>query len=107
MRERFADRRVAVAREMTKLHEEVIRGTVAQVADLLAGRDVLGEVVVVLEGASTSDVVDPAVVTDALLEQLAGGTTTGDAVDFVAQSLGVARRDVYRRALELRSDEGR
>ena len=106
MREKFGQRRVALAREMTKLHEEVIRGTVAQVADLLESRDVLGEVVVVLEGASTNDEVDLSTLTRALVEQLDAGATTRDAVDFVAQSLGVARRDVYRLALDLRSDEG-
>ena len=39
-------------RELTKVHEEVLRGTVTEVADSLARREVLGEVVVVLEGAA-------------------------------------------------------
>ena len=47
------ERRVAVVRELTKLHEEVIRGTVDRGgARCLRDRDVLGEIVVVLEGAS-------------------------------------------------------
>ena len=46
------ERRVAVVRELTKIHEEVLRGTVAEVAALLEARNVLGEIVVVLEGAS-------------------------------------------------------
>jgi 16S rRNA (cytidine1402-2'-O)-methyltransferase len=47
----FGDRRVAVAREITKLHEEVLRGTVRAVAEIVASREILGEIVVVLEGA--------------------------------------------------------
>ena len=62
----FSTRRVAVARELTKLHEEVIRGTLSEVADELAGREVLGEVVVVLEGATRVAPVDEEVIVAAL-----------------------------------------
>lgn len=100
------ERRVAVVRELTKLHEEVVRGTVGDVAALLANRDVLGEIVVVLEGASkgplqTSD----EVIVAALFELWDDGATTRDAVDYVAEALGVSRRDVYQLALEARKDE--
>lgn len=44
------DRRAAVCRELTKIHEEVVRGTLAELADW-AARDVLGEITVVLAGA--------------------------------------------------------
>ena len=44
------DRRVAVARELTKLHQEVMRGRLSDVLERVRGRDVKGEVVVVLEG---------------------------------------------------------
>ena len=103
----YAARRVCVAREITKLHEEVLRGTLAEVAALIGARDVLGEVVVVLEGAHAEAPVDDAVIRAALDEQLADGASTRDAVSFVAESLGVARRVVYQLALERRADEGR
>jgi 16S rRNA (cytidine1402-2'-O)-methyltransferase len=96
------DRRVAVVRELTKIHEEVIRGTVAEVTQVLGERDVLGEIVVVLEGASEPARVDDEVILAALEEQWNEGATTRDAVDFVAEALGVARRDVYQLALEAR-----
>jgi 16S rRNA (cytidine1402-2'-O)-methyltransferase len=44
------DRRVAMARELTKLHQEVIRGTVSEVRDRVAGRSLKGEVTLVIEG---------------------------------------------------------
>jgi 16S rRNA (cytidine1402-2'-O)-methyltransferase len=102
--ERFAERRVAVVRELTKLHEEVIRGTVAEVAHRLGARDVLGELVVVLEGAQVAVVVDDDLVRRALAEQFDSGVSTRDAVDFVADRLGVAHRVVYALALEARRD---
>jgi 16S rRNA (cytidine1402-2'-O)-methyltransferase len=96
------DRRVAIVRELTKIHEEVIRGTVAEVAQALGDRDVLGEIVVVLEGAPEPARVDDVVIVAALEEQWDDGATTRDAVDFVANALEVARRDVYQLALEAR-----
>jgi 16S rRNA (cytidine1402-2'-O)-methyltransferase len=96
------ERRVAVVRELTKIHEEVVRGTVADVASALRDRDVLGEIVVVLEGGSEPARVDDGVILAALSEQWDDGATTRDAVDFVAEALGVARRDVYQLALDAR-----
>jgi 16S rRNA (cytidine1402-2'-O)-methyltransferase len=102
----FPRRRVAVAREITKLHEEVIRGNLEQVAAIVAGREVLGEIVVVLDGAPEAPAVDDHTVRAALADQLAGGASVRDAVSFVADSLGVAHRSVYRLALELRAKDG-
>ncbi|MHB8379943.1 MAG: 16S rRNA (cytidine(1402)-2'-O)-methyltransferase [Acidimicrobiales bacterium] len=101
----FPSRRAAIAREMTKLHEEVLRGTLAELAAVLGLRDVVGEIVVVLEGVSLTPHVDDDVVRAALVEQFNDGASTRDAVDFVAQLLGVARREVYQHALELRNVE--
>jgi 16S rRNA (cytidine1402-2'-O)-methyltransferase len=49
--EAFGDRRVAVVRELTKLHQEVLRGTVRSVREELDGRELKGEVVLVVEGS--------------------------------------------------------
>ncbi|HYY07184.1 MAG TPA: 16S rRNA (cytidine(1402)-2'-O)-methyltransferase, partial [Actinomycetota bacterium] len=51
LREALGDRRVAVCRELTKLHEEVLRGPVNEVVERIGDRDLKGEVVVVVEGA--------------------------------------------------------
>jgi len=102
--EKFPQRRVAVARELTKLHEEVVRGTLEEVAAIFATRDVLGEIVVVLDGESVVGHVDDDVVLAALTEQWNDGATTRDAVEYVAEALGVARRDVYQLALDARKD---
>lgn len=101
---RFPERRVAVVRELTKVHEEVVRGSLAEVAALLEARELLGEVVVVLEGGRRVAGVDDELVRDALREQFRSGASTRDAVDFVAETLGVAHRVVYQSALEVKRD---
>ena len=103
--DRFAQRRVAVAREITKLHEEVIRGSALDVADLVARREIIGEIVVVLEGGVQSHDVDPLEVRAALAARFARGASVRDAVDAVEEDLGVAHREVYRLALELKDSD--
>jgi 16S rRNA (cytidine1402-2'-O)-methyltransferase len=98
----YPERRVVVARELTKLHEELVRGTLEEVATVFATRDVVGEIVVVLEGATLDVQVGEDVVLAALHEQWNDGATTRDAVDYVAETLGVPRRDVYQLALDAR-----
>lgn len=102
----FADRRIAVVREITKLHEEVVRGTVQDVAEVFGARDVMGEIVVVLAGAPAALVVDDETVRAALVDQMASGLSVRDAVSYVADTLGVAHRSAYQLALQLRAGEG-
>ena len=101
----FGSRRIGVAREITKLHEEVLRGTVAEIAELVHDREVLGEIVVVLDGNREVEVVDDELIRAALRDQVDEGASTRDAVSYVAESLGVAHRIVYQMALELRADD--
>lgn len=54
LQEAVGDRKVAVARELTKLHQEVLRGSLSSVRRDIEGRDLKGEVVVVLAGAPDS-----------------------------------------------------
>ncbi len=102
-----ADRPAVVARELTKLHEELARGSLGVLTADFAGRpSIKGEVVVVIEGGAAPD---PAAVVDddltaALTEVLAGGASTRDAVDAVVARTGVPRRRVYDLALGLRRD---
>lgn len=103
---RFPQRRVAVVRELTKLHEEVLRGTLVEVAATLAARDVLGEVVVVLDGAA-HEALDAATWRAALADHLASGSSVRDAASAVARDLGVAHRAAYEAALAMRSGEAR
>jgi 16S rRNA (cytidine1402-2'-O)-methyltransferase len=94
------DRPVAVARELTKLYEEVVRGTLGTV-DVGEPR---GEYVVVLGGArKASTPPDDDAVRRALRDSMAGGTSRRDAVTEVSKRLGVPKRVVYAIATAERS----
>jgi 16S rRNA (cytidine1402-2'-O)-methyltransferase len=100
------DRRVAVARELTKLHEEIWRGTAAEAAGWATSGPVRGEVVIVVAGAPEVEEVEveDGRLREALEAQLAAGERTRGAVDAVAAEFGVARRRVYDLALAARND---
>lgn len=88
------DRPCSVARELTKLHEEVWRGTLAVAADRAAERTPRGEHVVVVGGAPPADVSDEEVGA-AVAEARAAGLSARDAAAEVAVRLGVARNRAY------------
>ncbi len=98
------DRPVAVCRELTKVHEEVRRGRLADVAARAATDAPRGEVVLVLGGAPAGGPPSPsdAELTAALAAALAGGERVRGAVDEVAGAFGVPRRRVYGLALAQR-----
>ncbi|HEY7930761.1 MAG TPA: 16S rRNA (cytidine(1402)-2'-O)-methyltransferase [Acidimicrobiales bacterium] len=97
---RWPDRDVVVARELTKLHEEIARGTLVELAARFVEREPQGEIVVVLAGVVVERVVNDDEIQRALARAFDEGSSTRDAVDEVAAALGVARRHVYQLALE-------
>jgi 16S rRNA (cytidine1402-2'-O)-methyltransferase len=98
-------REAAICRELTKLHEEVKRGDLAQLARLYAGgAETRGEFVIVVAPPS-ADETQAATVDDMLRKALAR-VSVKDAVGEVALATGRPRREVYQRALELAKDNG-
>jgi 16S rRNA (cytidine1402-2'-O)-methyltransferase len=95
-----AGRRVVLARELTKLHEEVWRGTLGAAVER-AGEP-RGEYVIVLEGAPAPDPAGDDAIEAALLRSLARGADRRDAVASVAAELDVPKRRVYDAAVRLK-----
>lgn len=94
------DRRAAVARELTKLHEEVLRGTLAEIVAALG--EPRGEYVVVLEGARVESApADDDAIRAALRAELATGATKKDAIAAVAADLKLPKKQVYALAISL------
>ena len=92
----LGERRVALARELTKLHEEVIRGTASEVLGRVGQRDLKGEVVLVVEGAqerAEGDLDAAGREARALIE---GGLRPRAAASEAARRHGVPANDVYR-----------
>jgi 16S rRNA (cytidine1402-2'-O)-methyltransferase len=103
-------RRVAVVRELTKVHEEVWRGAMADAATVFVEHQVRGEVVLVVAGAPLAGPVSDEVVDDAVRQRLGLGSGEGprQIADLVAAQLGVPRRKVYETVLRIRGEnEGR
>ncbi len=95
-----ADRRVAVCRELTKLYEEVARGTAAELAEW-ASDGVRGEIVVVVEGAPAEQVAFPDAVTQ-VLDLVRDGTRLKDAAGEVSAHTGHSSRELYQAALAVK-----
>jgi 16S rRNA (cytidine1402-2'-O)-methyltransferase len=95
------DRRVAVARELTKLHEEVWRGSLGDALAWVRAAAPRGEIVLVLDGAPAAAPPDEEALVDALRDELAAGATARDAARAVAARLDVPRRRVYDLATRL------
>jgi 16S rRNA (cytidine1402-2'-O)-methyltransferase len=101
-----ADRPCAVVRELTKVHEEVLRGSLAEVAERLAANGPRGELTLVVGGApasrpSSAGVADLAAEVAALV---AGGVSTRDAIATVARASGTPRRAVYQAVIDVRGE---
>ena len=94
------DRPVAVARELTKLHEQVWRGDLGGAARW-AAEGVRGELVIVVGGAPAPGPPDDNAVVEAVRAGLAHGESRRDVARAVADQLGVGRRRVYELINEL------
>jgi 16S rRNA (cytidine1402-2'-O)-methyltransferase len=97
----LGDRRAAVVRELTKMHEEVLRGSLSGLLEMV--RDgVRGEVTLVIEGVGESGELraEPAVIAERLRALIDDGVTKKDAIASVASELGVSKKDVYQVALD-------
>jgi len=103
------ERPAAVTRELTKLHEEIRRGSLADLAAAYAGEPApRGEIVVLLGPRPAAARMQEAEESlDGRLRRALGEASLRDVVDRVAAETGLPRRRVYARALELERDDGR
>ena len=88
-------RRVAVARELTKLHEEIWRGHLNEAAAWAAETPPRGEIALVVQGALPPGPADEADVEAAVQARLDAGDSARDAATTVAADLGVPKRQAY------------
>jgi 16S rRNA (cytidine1402-2'-O)-methyltransferase len=102
------DRRVALCRELTKLHQEVLRGSLSEVVASLEGRELRGEVTVVVEGGqapSSAAASDPLEEAARLARELvASGARKREAARHAAATTGVASSAVYQRLVDGQAD---
>ncbi len=102
--EALPGRSACMARELTKIHEEVLRGRIEELATALAEREgeLKGEVVILVGPPPRvrASEADPDEVRKRVEELIAGGKSRSDAVRAVAEEHGISRKDAYRIAHE-------
>lgn len=99
----FGDRKISLCRELTKLHEEVIRTTLAQAVQMYREVKPKGEFVLVIEGAKDSEL-SPAETIEQALEQvktlMQKGMRGADACRQIAKATGFSKGELYTKLLE-------
>lgn len=100
MYEVFGDRKACIARELTKIHEEYIRGTLGEFLEL---EDLKGEMVIIVTGyikeELTIDYSEVTVMVETLIED---GMSSKDAIRKVSSDIGISKNDLYRHYTELK-----
>lgn len=94
----FGDRRLTIARELTKLHEEIIRTTTSKAAEKYIEEPLKGEIVLILEGkkeSKTSDISPEEAVAYAK-KLIEGGMRPTDAAKEAAAMAGLKKNDIYK-----------
>lgn len=110
--ETYPFRLVSVCRELTKLHEEVLRDTAPQIAEEFTRRDreqgIKGEIVIVIDGASQEETrqlreTTCASASQRALELVRAGLRTKDAAREVSRAFGIGRNEAYALAAQAKS----
>jgi len=102
----LGNRQIVVAREITKVFEEIFRGTIVDVLEKIGGEEVKGEITVILAGNTQKENIDSPSIREALQDYvLNSGASMKEAIERVAEDLGVAKREVYQESLKLKDKD--
>jgi 16S rRNA (cytidine1402-2'-O)-methyltransferase len=102
MIEVYGDRRAVITRELTKIHEETIRGTLPEILKHLQTGSIKGEFTIILHGASEKPLqqdIDTAEYLKNLM--LHRGLSKKEAISAAAEELGIPKKDIYKESLKL------
>lgn len=101
------ERQCALCRELTKLHEEVIRGTLGELAHYYDEAEPRGEYVVVVEGSkgATDEGMTIGQAAELARQLVAGGEKLTEACRQAAQASGVSKRELYRMLIDEKNNE--
>ena len=97
MYEVLGERKACIARELTKIHEEYIRGTLREFLDL---EELKGEIVILIEGYVKEEAIDQKKIEIMLKELISEGMSSKDAIKKVSKDSGISKNDIYRLYLE-------
>lgn len=102
----LGNRRAAIARELTKLHEEIVRGELTELTEAFANRDVKGEIVLIIDReeikSQNSQIENQKTLAERVAELENEGSDNRAALKQAAREFGLTRSEAYRRLLRER-----
>ena len=98
----LGDRAVVIARELSKVHEEFLRGSVHDISTEIAQRDIYGEVVIILEGFAGDTGASEESLAKEILQLQGNGMRVKEIADVLGEKYALPKKRIYRLALEVR-----
>lgn len=99
----LGERRIVIAREVSKVYEEFLRGTVSEVIYQIAGRDVKGEVTIVMHGSTGEARVTEEQLRSDIQRLISEGVGVKEISQLFGERYGLSKREVYRLTLAVKS----
>lgn len=93
----FGNRRICLAREITKKHEEFLRGTISEILDICD--DLKGEMVIVMEGYKEDEIHEEipfSILKNSIYTYIQEGYSTNEAIKKVAKDHGLSKNEIYK-----------
>jgi len=101
----LGDREIVIARELTKLHEEFLRGAASDVIGRLAERDVKGEIAILVHGTTGEPEISEDQLRAEILRLIEGGSGVKEISEVLGARHGLAKRELYRLALDVKNSK--
>ena len=106
MHQIFGERQIAIGRELSKVHEEFLRGTVSEVMARLADREVKGEITIVVHGCTDECQVSEENIGTEIRRLIDEGMGMKDISELLGERYHVSKRQIYQLALKLKNEKG-
>jgi 16S rRNA (cytidine1402-2'-O)-methyltransferase len=100
IREILGDRRMVMGREITKIHEEFLRGCISEVIAEVSRREMRGEVTLIIEGCSDVDPPSEEALREEIAKLLADGLRVKEVAEVLGEKYGYSKRQIYGLAMD-------
>ena len=112
LKECLGNRQVALCRELTKLYEEIKRGTIDELLEDIQDKIIKGEFVIVIEGKTYEEIAeenkekwDNMTISEHIIKYMTQGMSKKEAMKLVSKDRGMPKSEVYKYSLEIKSDD--
>ena len=106
MQQIIGERQIAIGRELSKVHEEFLRGTVSEVMARFAEREVKGEITIVVHGCTDECQVSEENIGTEIRRLIDEGMGMKEISELLGERYHVSKRQIYQLALKLKSEKG-